>query len=83
MYKMGLCISKNKVNNDEYIKEYWYSYDECCVCMDNKCNIVVLPCNHLALCGKCAQDIYNVTNICPICQTPIEHYSYLKLSVIF
>jgi hypothetical protein len=77
---MGCCFSNNKVNTD--CNNYWYSYDECCVCLDNKCNIVLLPCNHLILCGDCAQDIYNYNNLCPICQTPIQNFCYLTLSII-
>ena len=82
---MGCILSKNKINHTDNcidIDSFWYSYDECCVCLDNNCNIVLLPCNHFVLCGSCAQNIYNTTNKCPICQTPISNYSYLKLSII-
>ena len=83
---MGCIISKNKINNvqsDNIPDYYWFSHDDCCVCMDNKCNILLLPCNHLVLCGDCAQQIYNSTNLCPVCQTEICNYSYLKLDIIF
>ncbi len=43
--------------------------DTCCICLDGKKSVVLLPCKHLCLCDKC--NTPNLKN-CPICRNIIE-----------
>jgi len=48
----------------------------CSVCMEEKKNILLSPCNHLCVCEKCST---HINNMCPICRTPVT--STLKVFV--
>ena len=48
----------------------------CSVCMEEKKNILLSPCNHLCVCKKCST---HINNMCPICRTPVT--SILKVFV--
>lgn len=52
--------------------------DECVICMEKKCN-VVLSCRHNVICKKCfLQMIKNKLNKCPICR---KYFSYYYLII--
>ena len=78
---MGCCKSKHDPNrifikdykNTLYDLEYWRNKDECCICLDNNSNILLLPCNHICMCQNCINMIRN--NKCPICLTNIYSYN--------
>ena len=40
---------------------------DCCVCWENKKNVLFLPCKHCCICSKCAAK----TTCCPLCRSPI------------
>ena len=40
----------------------------CCVCMDKKIQVVVIPCGHACMCRKCS---FRVTK-CPVCRLDIQ-----------
>ena len=40
----------------------------CCVCLDKRIQVVVIPCGHACMCRKCA---YRV-NKCPVCRLDIK-----------
>ncbi|MGH0192253.1 UNVERIFIED_CONTAM: hypothetical protein FKN15_020077 [Acipenser sinensis] len=42
----------------------------CKICMDNKINVVLLPCGHLVSCLQCASAL----NRCPICRVSLQSY---------
>lgn len=42
----------------------------CKICMDNKINVVLLPCGHLVSCIQCASAL----NKCPICRVSLQSY---------
>jgi len=42
----------------------------CSVCMLEKKNILLSPCNHLCVCEKCSP---HINFICPICRTPVKN----------
>lgn len=44
-----------------------YQSNECVVCLENKCNIIFLPCGHVCACWKCEAGLTH----CPLCRTPI------------
>ena len=72
---MGCMTSKiSNISQDIY----YYSRDECCICLDDVCCVLILPCSHFCMCYKCASSSYLVQ--CPMCQTPIESYNYLKIT---
>lgn len=61
-----------------YDKQFWRSNDECCICLDQKSNILLLPCNHMIICDQCCASIYN-SKKCPICQGDVYSYNLLYL----
>lgn len=65
--------------NNMYDAQVWRSNEECCVCLDNKCNILLLPCKHINLCDMCACQLYSTNSACPICQTDIYSYNILQV----
>jgi hypothetical protein len=42
---------------------------ECVICMDNRKNIIIKPCNHLCCCEECSK---NIGDKCPICRTNVK-----------
>jgi hypothetical protein len=48
--------------------------DECCVCLANRKDTVLLPCKHLCVCSVCAVEIKDSSknNTCPICRAAIK-----------
>jgi len=44
-----------------------YQSNECVVCLENKCNIIFLPCGHVCACWKCEAGLTH----CPLCRAPI------------
>ena len=54
----------NEVKNTSCVED-----DSCCICLDGKKSVVLLPCKHLCLCEKC-----NTSSLknCPICRNVIE-----------
>jgi len=42
----------------------------CSVCMLEKKNILLSPCNHLCVCEKCST---HINSLCPICRTPVKN----------
>ncbi len=76
--------SSNKIfvkdyDNNSYDYTYWRSNEECCICLDNKANVLFLPCKHLIVCDECVSFLYS-SKKCPICQDNV--YSYNLLSII-
>ncbi|TRY63249.1 hypothetical protein TCAL_05773 [Tigriopus californicus] len=41
---------------------------ECVICLENKCNIIFLPCGHVCCCGKCQSEV----TACPLCRKTIQ-----------
>jgi baculoviral IAP repeat-containing protein 7/8 len=55
---------------EENASEKEIDFDTCCkVCMNRKSSVVLIPCNHVAVCGSC---IFGIGSNCPICRTSIE-----------
>lgn len=81
---MGCSKSKNNkiiIQNDNYqTNHYWNSNDDCCICLDKKANILLLPCNHLIVCGQCCKaNILRNYNVCPLCQGEVYSYNLLEI----
>jgi serine/threonine protein kinase len=51
--------------------------NNCCICMDNKRNILVQPCMHLCICNVCQSGLPN--NECPLCRGPITSLTKVHL----
>ncbi len=43
--------------------------DDCCVCMDKKKTMAIVPCGHMCLCPGCAH--LDELDSCPVCRGPI------------
>ena len=43
----------------------------CCVCMQEACDVVLKPCGHARFCRKCME--HQTVTTCPICRIPIEN----------
>jgi len=41
---------------------------ECVVCMDGKCEVILVPCGHMCCCIKCV----DMVTVCPMCRGIIE-----------
>lgn len=44
------------------------SLAECVICMDHECEIIFIPCGHIASCNNCSTNILS----CPLCRIDIE-----------
>ena len=80
---MGNCFARKSVII-EVIREndttpLWSFSEDCCVCMENPVQTVLLECGHMNLCIKCAKGLsYNSeSNLrrCPICRTDIKSFA--------
>ena len=81
---MGNCMTNQKIcikdeQNNIYDDFLWRSRDECCICLDKNCSVLLLPCNHFIVCEDCM----NYINMCPICNTDIYSYNFLKITSVF
>ncbi|KAL5022381.1 hypothetical protein ScPMuIL_001536 [Solemya velum] len=52
----------------DFIKNILVKEDSCTLCFDNPANIVLLPCQHMGFCQKCALQL----ETCPICRKHIK-----------
>jgi hypothetical protein len=67
----------SRVISKIYVEEY------CCVCVDEKSNVIIKPCNHKCICNICYKKFLtryklisktrNVHFECPYCSTKIEN----------
>lgn len=65
-------INELKLENKEY-KEKIIEQNECIICIENKLQIVFVPCGHICSCVECSKRL----NQCPICRKNID--SCLKI----
>jgi hypothetical protein len=72
-YGVGNNCDNNKIKEkEEQLSEISSEKDEnlCVICLDNKKNIVLVPCGHVCICDSCKEK--NIKD-CPICRTKIEN----------
>lgn len=43
----------------------------CKVCFERITNSVLLDCGHVVMCFPCAEEVFKVNRICPVCRSPI------------
>ena len=41
---------------------------ECCICLENNCGVIFLPCHHMCCCYQCSRELHS----CPICRQNIS-----------
>lgn len=65
--------TKRKLNNDNrnLIKNKGDFEDLCIICLDNKRNMLILPCRHFCLCFTCSTRFFYDHDNCPICRQEI------------
>lgn len=56
----------------------------CLICTSNGSNVITIPCNHLAMCDTCFNEMkkkYKSKSIahfnCPVCRAPMEEGNYI------
>eukprot|EP01062_Namystynia_karyoxenos_P026763 TRINITY_DN2069_c0_g5_i1.p1 TRINITY_DN2069_c0_g5~~TRINITY_DN2069_c0_g5_i1.p1 ORF type:complete len:157 (+),score=39.26 TRINITY_DN2069_c0_g5_i1:90-560(+) len=52
----------------------------CCVCLVVECDVILLPCGHVCVCGDCAERLCDRPDAqCPLCREAISvlHKAYL------
>ena len=42
--------------------------DKCVICLENPCNVAILPCRHQTLCQDCSASLLSRESTCPICR---------------
>lgn len=47
------------------------SKEACIVCFEHDVNAVLIPCGHLGLCMRCAEQIVAASGVCPVCRAPV------------
>lgn len=47
---------------------------QCCICLDNDVDCVLLPCGHVTCCMKCVQPQNDSLKTCPICRIVVEDF---------
>lgn len=48
-------------------------HDECCVCLEQRRSVVLVPCGHFVLCATCAADLMATPQpACVICRRAVE-----------
>jgi hypothetical protein len=52
--------NNNNTNND----------NNCCICLENKKNILLMPCKHLCLCKDCVK---HIDDCCPVCRSHVTN----------
>lgn len=78
--KRFLCISCFENLNKNEIKEKSKGVNNemeeifCCVCLSNRANTLVLPCQHCVVCKECSEELKSSLNAkkCVYCRTLIE-----------
>jgi hypothetical protein len=67
-----LNLGQNKVQEFNPFGQSGFDNDDeekmCKICFDRLKNTLTMPCNHIAMCEKCA----NLVTSCPICREPIS-----------
>lgn len=41
---------------------------KCCICLENNCSVIFLPCHHMCCCYQCSRELHS----CPICRQNIS-----------
>lgn len=45
--------------------------DECVICLEEKCEMVFIPCGHFCTCGTCCSSLQSSSFNCPLCRSSI------------
>jgi hypothetical protein len=57
------------------IKQIYENVDaDCIICMDNKYEVVLVPCGHYCLCKECANQLQKSKSNCPLCRQKINMF---------
>ncbi len=77
---MGCGKSKQNLLDEPINEYYWQSRNDCCICLDKKSNMLLLPCNHVCICDYCCRDLIesNFSN-CPLCQQEVYSCNLLQI----
>lgn len=60
-----------RLESNMLLAVYGAASDDCCVCMDNPCTMVIAPCGHYCLCTGCVTAVRGSVRSCPMCRGPI------------
>ena len=68
-------ISKSMISSD-------FGNGICCICMENKANVIFNPCRHLSMCSDCYTISFSKSRMkrtCPNCRGYITSNEIVKL----
>lgn len=71
--------SRLKIHNTSKLKDEKTDNEEllCCICRENKVQLMTVPCNHICLCFKCHRHMKSLK--CPMCNTKIDNCSRIYI----
>ena len=49
--------------------EQVFKSEDCCICLEGECGLVMVPCGHLCLCSGCS--VQYKDNKCPMCRSVV------------
>jgi len=68
-------INNSKINESTKTND---DTQQCCICLDNRKNVLAQPCSHLCLCMKCVALNHDPTRSsiqsCPLCQAVVTSW---------
>ena len=71
----GLGYNEKTFDKMKSFEDVATSADECIVCYEPPKDHLIMPCNHVALCGECYEESYpspHKDQVCPLCDNEIK-----------
>ena len=53
----------------------------CILCMERTVDTIIEPCNHMIICGKCADELRTNASVCPYCKIKMKRYVILSSGI--
>lgn len=66
-----LCDTPIQRCTEEYVEQ------QCVICLENKCDTIILPCGHRCICYDCATRLWTEKKQCPLCQTRVLSFRHM------
>lgn len=66
-----LCDTPIQRCTEEFVEK------QCVICLDHKCDTIILPCGHRCICYECATQLWTEKKQCPLCQTRVLSFRHM------